>query len=185
MRFKDFSHNQSGLSTLELLCVVAIVAVIAAFASRGATAALHAARSNSALSDLLASLTRARSLAANAEEDIVLCPSADGETCSSGYHWEYGWIAFPSKHAGSDRLPDEPILIRQMALQRSVHLITTRGRTRVRFQANGSNAGSNATFTICDGRGPRSATAYAMSNPGNLRSIPPDPENVANACANL
>ena len=46
-------------------------------------------------------------------------------------------------------------------------------------------AGSNVTFTFCDGRGARAASAYAMSNPGGLRSVTPDPVNVAEACAAL
>ncbi len=64
-----------------------------------------------------------------------------------------GWIAFAATHTGSDRTADEPVLVRQQALPRKVHLVTSAGRTRVRFQPSGGNAGSNVTFTFCDGRG--------------------------------
>ena len=133
----------------------------------------------------MASLTVARSTAANTEIDVVLCPSSDGSTCASGYHWEKGWIAFQATLAGSNRLPTEAIVQRQGALPGKVHLITTAGRTRIRFQGNGGNAGSNVTFTLCDGRGARWASAYAMANGGNLHAVPVDPANVAEACSGM
>jgi type IV fimbrial biogenesis protein FimT len=134
---------------------------------------------------LIASLTRARSVAASTEVDVVLCPSVDGKTCSAGFHWEDGWIAFQATKPGSNHVPGEAIVVHESALPPKVHFITSAGRTRIRFQGNGSNAGSNATFTLCDGRGPRSASAYAMANSGNLHATAVDPANVAQACAGL
>jgi type IV fimbrial biogenesis protein FimT len=179
----DAAGQQEGVTLIELLCVVAIVAVIAGFATRMGSAAINAARSSNSVSNLFATLTRARSFAASAGVDVVMCPSSDGETCAAGYHWEGGWIAFPATHAGSDRTLDEPVLLRQQALPPKVHLITSAGRTRVRFQPSGGNAGSNVTFTLCDGRGAGSASAYAMANNGALHAIAPDPDRIAQACA--
>jgi type IV fimbrial biogenesis protein FimT len=119
---------------------------------------------------LFAALTTARSFAATAGVDVVMCPSVAGASCAAGYHWEKGWIAFPATHAGSSRTADEPVLVRQCALPAKVHLVTSAGRTRVRFQPSGGNAGSNMTFTFCDGRGPRAASAYAMANNGAWHS---------------
>ena len=175
--------TQTGLTLIELVAVLAVVAAVAVLGSSGASAAIYASRGAVGLSSLIASLTKARSIAASTEIDVVLCPSADGETCTSGYHWESGWIAFQATHAGSDRVPGEAIVQREAALPRKLHLITSSGRTRIRFQGNGGNAGSNATFTFCDGRGPRAATAYAMANNGNLHATAVDPTYVAQACA--
>lgn len=175
--------RQSGITLIELLCAVAIVALIAALAGRIGSPAIQAARSSNSISDLFASLTRARSFAATAGADVVLCPSSDGEYCAPGYNWESGWIAFPATHAGSNRTADEPVLLRQHSLPPKVHLITSAGRTRVRFQPSGGNAGSNVTFTICDGRGPRSARAYAMANNGRLHAVATSPGYVSQACA--
>ena len=179
------AEGQTGFTAIELICVVAIVAIVAAFAARGASAAINAARTSNSVSSLFASLTRARSFAATGGVDVVLCPSTDGATCAAGYHWEGGWIAFIASHAGSDRTPDETILVRQEALPPKVHLITSVGRTRIRFQPSGSNAGSNATFTFCDGRGVGAASAYAMANNGILRATSVDLEHVEAACSKL
>ena len=175
--------RQTGVTLIELMFALAIIGILLGFASNGVSAAMNASRTSNGFSSLLASLTRARSIAANSEVDVVLCPSIDGASCAVGDHWENGWIAFQAMHGGSDREADEPILLRQEALLPKVHLVTTKGRTRIRFQPNGGNAGSNATFTFCDGRGARAAQAYAMSNPGNLRATAPEAANVAEACS--
>ena len=177
--------RQTGVTLVELVIALAIIGILLGFVSSSVSAAMNASRTSSGLSSLLASLTRARSNAANAEVDVVLCPSADGASCSAGDHWENGWIAFAVTHGGSDRDADEPVLLRQDALPPKVHLVTTKGRTRIRFQPSGGNAGSNATFTFCDGRGSRAASAYAMSNAGNLHATTVEPANVAEACAGL
>jgi type IV fimbrial biogenesis protein FimT len=178
-------HNQTGFTLIELVSVVAIVGLIAVFASQGASAAINASRTSNSVSSLFAALTRARSFAATSGVDVVLCPSSDGVACTAGYHWEGGWIAFVASHPGSNRTGDEPILLRQEALPPKVHLITSAGRTRVRFQPSGGNAGSNVTFTFCDGRGAKSASAYAMANNGALHATTADPTYVTSACASL
>jgi type IV fimbrial biogenesis protein FimT len=181
----DNGSMETGATLVELILILAILAVITMSATHLATAAVNASRASNSVSNLFATLTRARSFAASGGVDVVLCPSADGANCASGYHWENGWIAFATTHAGSDRTSDEPILVRQEGLPPKVHLITTAGRARVRFQPSGGNAGSNVTFTLCDGRGVGAASAYAMANNGSLHSTAPDAANVARACAGL
>jgi type IV fimbrial biogenesis protein FimT len=179
------SKAQAGITVIELMFALAIAAILFGFASNSASAVISAARTSSGLSSLLTALTTGRNTASNTEKDVVLCPSTDGETCADSDHWEHGWIAFQALHPGSDRQADDPIVLRQGSLPSKVHLVSSKGRTRIRFQASGSSAGSNATFTFCDARGARAATAYAMSNPGNLRAVPPDPTYTTEACASL
>ena len=62
-----------------------------------------------------------------------------------------------------------------------MHLRTTVGRTRLVFQPNGGNAGSNVTFTLCDGRGAAQATTLVLANDGRLRSGTPSTA-AAQAC---
>jgi type IV fimbrial biogenesis protein FimT len=177
--------TEAGVTLIELAFVLAILSLIAMSAMHLASAAVNASRASNSVSNLFAALTRARSFAASAGVDVVLCPSSNGVNCASGYNWENGWIAFAATHAGSDRTSDEPILVRQEALPPKVHLITSAGRTRVRFQPSGGNAGSNVTFTLCDGRGSGAASAYAMANNGSLHSTATAAANVTQACAGL
>ena len=68
------------------------------------------------------------------------------------------------------RSANETLLQAEPALPRSVHLRSTAGRTRLVFQPNGGNAGSNVTFTLCDGRGAAQATTLVLANDGRLRT---------------
>ncbi len=176
------SSRQYGFTLIELAIALAIVAILATIGTQSFASVLHAARASSAGSSLLESLTLARSAAASHEVDVVLCPSSDGTSCTAGFHWESGWIAFADIHEDGERSADEPIVHVQAALGAKVHLITSSGRTRIRFQPNGGNAGSNATFTLCDGRGPTRATAFVMANSGNLHGATPKAETVTEAC---
>jgi type IV fimbrial biogenesis protein FimT len=183
---RNFSqHQETGATLIELACVMAIVAVVATFAASSMSAAINASRASNSVSSLFASLTRARSFAAAGGVDVVLCPSTNGASCAAGDHWENGWIVFAATHSGSDRTTDEPVLLQQEALPAKVRLVTSAGRTRVRFQPSGGNAGSNVTFTLCDGRGARAASAYAMANNGTLHATTADPAYVAQACAGI
>jgi len=175
----------SGITIIELMFALAIVAILVGVASSSVSAAVNASRTNSGLSSLLASLIRVRSIAGNEGAEIVMCPSSDGRSCSDGYHWESGWIAFQPVSGGTEPSAGDPIVLGQERLPANVHLVTSSGRSRLHFQPSGGNLGSNATFTFCDGRGARAASAYAMSNAGNLHATEPDPKNVEEACAAL
>src|SRR5947208_2160011 len=104
--------TQRGITVVELMLALAIAAVLFGFATSSVSAAVNAARTSAGLSSLVASLTRARSMAGNNSVEIVMCPSADGTNCSDGYHWEKGWIAFQPGEGASERQPADPILLR-------------------------------------------------------------------------
>ena len=176
------SKSNAGITLIELMFALAVIAILCGFALSGVSAAIGASRASAGLSSLVTSLTRVRSAAANYGVEVVMCPSSDGVNCADGFHWENGWIAFQPAEGASNRGPSDPILLRQEALPAKVHLVTSSGRTRIRFQPSGGNVGSNVTFTFCDGRGPSKASAYALSNTGNLRAVAPGATNVANAC---
>ncbi|HKJ61181.1 MAG TPA: GspH/FimT family pseudopilin [Hyphomicrobiales bacterium] len=182
---KFIPNRISGFTLIEILIVLAMISIMVSLVSVSVSEAMNASRSTSGKATLIGALTRARSFAASGNVDVVLCPSVDNKTCSSGFHWENGWIGFAAIDAGSDRTGNDPLLLQQGPLLHGMHLVTTKGRTRIRFQPSGGNAGSNVTFTFCDGRGPKAATAYAMSNAGNLHPTQPMPANVAEACAGL
>jgi type IV fimbrial biogenesis protein FimT len=59
---------------------------------------------------------------------------------------------------------------------------STEGRKRIVFQAHGGNAGSNVTFTLCDGRGPAKAQTLVLNNQGRMRYGTPSAEAIALTC---
>lgn len=174
--------HATGITLIELIIAIAILSMLSLFVSQAIANVVHKTRGSMAGINLVDSLARARSLAVAQEKDVVLCPSSDGKNCSAGDHWESGWIGFSDIREDGERRGNEPLLIVQEALGAKVHLVSTSGRTRIRFQPTGTNRGSNVTFTLCDGRGPSKAVAWVMSNDGNLHLETAKPAAASAAC---
>ena len=137
------------------------------------TSAAEAARSGTAKAKLLATLNRAIGHSAATGVEVVLCPGDASGGCRPSPDWSRGWIAFADLDGTRQRGPSETLLADDGALDGKVHLRSTEGRTRLVFQPNGGNAGSNVTFTLCDGRGVAEATTLVLANDGKLRSGTP------------
>jgi type IV fimbrial biogenesis protein FimT len=167
---------------MELMVGLGLVAALALVASAAVGSGLEAARAASAHADLVGSLALAATRAGAIGRHAVVCPSRDGATCTGTEDWSPGWIVFLD--ADEDGLADagEQRLRRVPALAGQVRLRSSAGRTRVTFQGNGGNAGSNLTFTLCDGRGPAKARALVLSNSGRWREAPADAAAAAATC---
>lgn len=179
------STPAAGFTLIGLVIGIAVVAILAMLLVSTVGAAAAKVNAGVAEARLVTSLERARTIAISGDSDIVMCPSSDGAHCSAGDHWESGWIGFADRGENGQRNDDGPVVLREAALAAGVRLISTQGRTRLRFQAVfGSNGGSNVTFTFCDTRGPRAAKSWVLSNNGRLHATPAKPANTAAACAN-
>ena len=60
---------------------------------------------------------------------------------------------------------------------------STVGRTKIVIQPSGGNAGSNVTYTLCDGRGAAMAESLVLSNRGFLHAGFPTATAIAATCA--
>ena len=168
----------AGVPLLELMIAVTAVAALAAIAVPRYIAAREAAHSGAAHQAMLGSLMAAASHAASTGVEVVLCPGAV-HACRSTHDWSGGWIVFADLDRDRVHDPYETVLRRVDALGGKAHLRSTAGRTRLVFHANGTAAGSNVTFTLCDGRGPKRATSLVMDNLGRLRAVAPSDESAA------
>jgi type IV fimbrial biogenesis protein FimT len=167
-----------GFTLLEALIVMAVVTILLALAVPAFGNARAAAHAGAARAALLDSLMTASSHAAVTATHVVLCASRDGASCSGDPDWSHGWLAFADLDGNRIPGPHETLLRRQPALDGSARLRSTVGRTRLVFQPNGGNAGSNVTFTLCDRRGPAHAVSLVLANDGRLRSGKPAPAAV-------
>ena len=104
--------------------------------------------------------------------EVVLCPGSDAG-CTATSDWSRGWIAYADIDGDRVRDAGETLVHVVPALASGVHLVTSTGRKRLVFQPMGGNAGSNATFTLCDRRGVRGAVSLVLSNGGRLRAAKP------------
>jgi len=166
------SYRARGFTLVEALIALAVASVLIGTAVPAWTGAIEAAHASSARAALLASLTRSISHAALTGSEVVLCPGGD-RGCRDTSDWSGGWIAYADLDGDRVRDPNETLLHTEPALAGKVHLRTTTGRRRLVFQPSGGNAGSNVTFTLCDGRGAAKATTLVLANDGRLRAGKP------------
>jgi len=176
--------NQRGLTLIELMFAIAIVAVLCAVSIPSFSSVIAATKSRSASNTLVTGLNLARSVATSRQGDVVMCPSAAGETCDNTFWWQHGWIVFHDLNRNSQRDTGEPILNVTQTLP-GIAIATSAGRDHVTYRGQGAATGTNLTFTLCDKRGPKYASTVVVSNPGRPRTGPATPAQAAAACAGL
>jgi type IV fimbrial biogenesis protein FimT len=174
--------KQRGVTLIELLIAASIVVVLVGIAMPAFSGAFEASRAGSARAALVSSYMAAVSSATMAGSHAVLCPSSNGTACLSDPDWSSGWIAFLDTDGDREHQAAEPIVAQHGALSGKVRLRSTVGRTRIVIQANGGNAGSNVTYTLCDGRGAAMAETLVLSNSGVLHAGIPTAVAIAATC---
>lgn len=165
------SKDAKGFTLLEAMIAMAVVAVLATIAIpswQSARASVHASKTRTEMLETILAAVRHSAVAGT---EVVLCHPTDADVthCSKTTNWSGGWALFADINGNRTREANEPVIHRQSALSGGVRLWTTGGRTRVIFQPNGGNAGSNVTFTLCDDRGPGKAVTFVLDNYGRMR----------------
>ncbi len=175
-------RRNAGFTLIELMIAITIAGVLLGIALPAYSAAKAAAQTQTLRDALLGALLESRNAAVLYENDTILCPSSDGLYCAESFEWQHGFIAAIDLN-NNERVDDADRRLLYRRETKDVRLLTSSGRKRIQFQPNGSNAGSNATFTFCDGRGPTRAISLVMNNRGDLREARPSASAVAAACA--
>ena len=165
-------RRNAGFTLIEAVVVASVASILAGIAVPAVQDAAEAARSGAAKGALFESWMSSVAHSANTGSEVVLCPG-DAGGCREGIDWSRGWIAYADIDGNRARSSNETLLKHAEPLGGKVHLRSTVGRTRVVFQPNGGNAGSNITWTLCDGRGADKAMAIVVSNRGRLRTGTP------------
>lgn len=166
--FRRSRHASRGFTLIDTIITVIILGILLGIAIPGVTHAVARVRSVSARTALTASLFDAHRTATVLGRHVIVCAGTDAG-CSGGTDWSDGWIVFVDDNGDRQLGPAERVVRRETRLPRGVGLRGTLGRSRIVYLPNGSNAGSNATFTLCDRRGPQDAERLILANGGRLR----------------
>ena len=179
------ASKQHGFTLIELMMTIAIATILLTLGLPSIGSMVSSSESRSARQDLWTALNVARSGAVTANRRHVICPSTDQTSCSGGLRWDNGWIVFIDNNENGRRDGSEAVISVGNPARQGVVIASTVGRDQVGFRTDGSSAGSNATFTICDRRGVSTATSLVVSNPGRIRSGTPTSTAAAHTCALL
>jgi len=148
-------QTSRGFTLVEALATLAVAGVLAAAVVPSLAAGLRATRVSAASNEMLASLLLTRSEAVKRRGRVVMCRSANGESCAASGNWEQGWIVFADLNSDGDRDDGETLLHVQQPLGESLRLTGTTTLAKyvsyapngaTRFVGGGFQAG---TFTVC------------------------------------
>lgn len=86
--------TQGGFNLTEMLVVMAIVAILLGIAAPSYRYITNSYRMSSEINSLLGDMMYARSEAVKEGQNVTVCASSDGATCSGNSTWQTGWLVF-------------------------------------------------------------------------------------------
>ncbi len=156
-----------GYSLYELIGTVAVVALVLSLGlpSFGRIVAEHRLRVE--VDALFHAIHLARKESIVRRREVTLCPSDDGEHCTTGPDWSEGFILFANhdRDAPAQRDAGEPLIRRYTT---SSHNLISANRSRFSFRTTSLRA-TNGTFILCDKTRRAAARALIVSYTGRPR----------------
>ena len=162
-------RSRAGFSLVEALTVLAITAILLLIGVPAYAGLVQSQRASSAMHLLTAHMASARSTAITYRIPTVVCPSDRAGGCRRDGDWSQGWLMFFD--ADGNRQPDsrQDILRDENApIHPSLRIVSSAGRTQLRYLPDGRSAGSNLRVRLC-----REDTLLAqviVNNTGRIRS---------------
>jgi type IV fimbrial biogenesis protein FimT len=162
-----------GFSLIEATVVMAVASIGLAIGLPSYRSVIQHQR-ESATTNLLSSfMASARSTAITYRKPTIVCPNDGHNQCRDDSDWTQGWIMFYDAD-GNHRpdFPDELLRVEAGPRDADLRIVSTSGRPKVTFLANGSAAGSNLTIHLC--RGGKAKAAVIVNRSGRTRVERPD-----------
>jgi len=135
------ARRQSGLTLIELLVVISIVAILSAIAVPSFVSTTQKYRTTSEANSFFVDLQFARSEAIRRGENIVICASTNGTSCSGTTSWQGGWIT------GTDPAAGAITVLRKQAAFSGTDKLTS-SVSSVLFNRDGFTSGLGATSVV-------------------------------------
>ncbi|WP_081613541.1 GspH/FimT family pseudopilin [Xanthomonas sacchari] len=159
-----------GFTLLEAIVSLALVLVVLSLGLPPFGRLLDRHRELATTNELLAHLALARSWAIARGQPVALCPSKTQGRCAPDIDWSGNWMIYTDPDG--DRQPNRPDDILAEAAAPShprLRIVSSSGRSQMRYLPDGRAAGSNLTFSIC--RRHAIMTEVIVSATGRARSV--------------
>ena len=166
----------AGFTLIELLVVITIVAILAGVGVPSFRNITTSYRISGEVNGLLGDMQFARAEAIKEGQNVTICVSSDGLTCSNSPNWQTGWVVFPVVAAAPTAAQNAASVLRVQApfSSHDTFVDQTSSTTTVTFNRegliNGLNAGTGALISLHD---PTANTYYTrclqISSVGSLQ----------------
>jgi len=141
--------SSRGFTILEFIVALALLAVAVGLAVPSLRQFSANNQLVSANNSIVTGLNLARSTAITTGEDITICPSVNGTTCTED-SWNDGWIVFNDANGDGNAATAE--ILRVVTIESDVN--NSGFGENIVFQADGTtDMGANATITNCREQG--------------------------------
>jgi type IV fimbrial biogenesis protein FimT len=176
------AEESRGFTFIELLVTISVAAVLVSIAVPAMSNFVKNDRDIGQVNSLVASLNYARSEAIKrvSPTGIIVCPSADGATCSGGTAWAGGWIVLDPNPADP-----APLLQAVPAMQGNNTLTPVgAGAAGITFLSSGIVLPAGAvplTIRVCDSRGAAYARDVEVNTTGRVAASQTPGQTVAGA----
>jgi len=164
-----YPFKNNGLTIIELMITLAIAGVLIASAAPSFRTSIQNNRMVTQVNELQTSLNLARSEAIKRNNDVTVCQSSNGTSCTGG-NWQDGWIIFlDDDFDGSVDAGDGDMVLRVDGVISGDNTLTF-SQTRITYARDGfARPGSAGTFTLCDTRGTEFAKGLVVGVSGRPR----------------
>ncbi|WP_184355052.1 GspH/FimT family pseudopilin [Xanthomonas euroxanthea] len=171
----DKIRRQAGFNLMEAMIAGAVLAIAVSITLPSLIRLHRSHQVTATMFELVAHLTLARSTSITRGSSVAMCPSASPSECMAGHDWTSGWLVYADPDG--NRKPDgisDIIASAKPTHNSKLSILTTTGRTQVRYGSLGTTLGSNVTFHICQGRSLEAQVIVSIS--GRTRSVRPQPQ---------
>lgn len=160
----------SGFTVVELMITLILAAVLLTLAAPAFTDLIANNRLRSEVFALRGLLMEARTEALSERNNVTVCPSSNGATCTGT--WSDGYIAFFDTDTEGDVDGTDRIILARTPDTHRIDVTFSNAANRVVYNSRGNaqipGTTFNGTFTFCDDRGPTKAAGLIITPVGSL-----------------
>lgn len=145
---------QAGFTLIELSVTTGILGILASIALGPFSGLIEQQRATAAIEALQSHMALARSAAISRNRSAILCPTRDGHSCTNDTDWSGGWLLYIDQNRNRQPDPEDEFLRSDLRTHDgALRIASSGGRRQLRYQSDGSSAGTNLTLSVCSRSG--------------------------------